>query len=107
MMIRYTPAFILKQYQLERLAGSFQGYALFFDIADFTPLASKFQIHGRQGAEELSKFLDFVFAESIRIVETGGGFVTHLPEMPLRCLSRCRFTQKVWSVVRSIRQIHL
>ncbi|MDD2233271.1 MAG: AAA family ATPase, partial [Sphaerochaetaceae bacterium] len=75
-MIRYIPDFIFKQYEKQQLAGSFQGYALLFDIADFTPISSEFQKHGKKGAEELSKFLDFVFGEPIRIVEACGGFVS-------------------------------
>jgi len=75
-MIRYLPEFILEHYQNGELAGSFIGYALLFDMADFTPISTEFQKHGKQGAEELSKFLDFVFGEPIAIVQRCGGFVS-------------------------------
>ena len=75
-MIRYIPDFIFRQYEKQQLAGSFQGYALLFDVADFTPISTEFQKHGKEGAEELSKFLDFGFGEPIRIVEACGGFVS-------------------------------
>ncbi|MFA6647652.1 MAG: tetratricopeptide repeat protein [Candidatus Izemoplasmatales bacterium] len=76
MMIRYIPDFILRQYEKQQLAGSFDGYALLFDIADFTHIGTEFQKHGKEGVEELSKFLGFVFGEPIRIVKACGGFIS-------------------------------
>ncbi|MDD3562294.1 MAG: tetratricopeptide repeat protein [Candidatus Cloacimonetes bacterium] len=75
-MIRYIPEFILQMQAQQKLSGSFTGFALLFDIADFTPISTEFQQYGKQGAEELSIFLDFVFKEPIRLVECYGGFVT-------------------------------
>ena len=75
-MIRYVPEFILQMQEQQKLSGSFTGFALLFDIADFTPISTEFQKHGKQGAEELSIFLDFVFKEPIQLVERYGGFVT-------------------------------
>jgi len=75
-MLRYIPDFILERYLQKELEGCFTGFALLFDIADFTPISTEFQRHGKQGAEELSIFLDYVFGEPIRIVEGRGGFVS-------------------------------
>jgi len=55
-MIRYIPDFILEQHAARELKGSFTGFALLIDIADFTPISTEFQKHGKQGAEELSAF---------------------------------------------------
>jgi len=75
-MLRYIPQFILDRYTAKELMGGLSSFALLFDVADFTPLSSRFQKQGKQGAEELSAFLDFIFAEPIRIVERYGGFVS-------------------------------
>ena len=75
-MIRYIPEFILQMQAQQKLSGGFKGFALLIDIADFTPISTEFQQYGKQGAEELSIFLDFVFKEPIRLVECYGGFVT-------------------------------
>ncbi len=75
-MLRHIPGFILHQYEQRQLSGSFAGFVLFFDIADFTPIGTQLQKHGKEGAEELSRFLDFVFGEPIRMVESWGGFVS-------------------------------
>lgn len=75
-MLRHVPGFILDQYATHQLAGSIEGFALLFDIADFTPIGTQFRKQGKQGAEELSKFMDYVFGEPIRIVERCGGFVS-------------------------------
>lgn len=74
--MRYIPRFILQQYEANILKGKFSGFALFFDIADFTPITNQLSKHGKQGAEELRAFLDHAFGEPIRIVESYGGFVT-------------------------------
>jgi class 3 adenylate cyclase/Flp pilus assembly protein TadD len=75
-MIRHIPQFILRKYQERKLEGTFTGFALLFDVADFTPIGTAFQKHGKEGAEELSAFLDMVFGTPIRIVESRGGFVS-------------------------------
>jgi tetratricopeptide (TPR) repeat protein/class 3 adenylate cyclase len=75
-MIRYAPGFILLHYLQNELSGSFTGFVLLVDLADFTPVSTKFQKHGKQGAEELSAYLELAFGEPIRIVESCGGFVS-------------------------------
>ena len=75
-MIRFVPNFILQQFDKQQLVGGFLGYILLFDVADFTPICTEFQKHGKEGAEELSRFLDYVFGEPIRTVERGGGFIS-------------------------------
>lgn len=75
-MICYIPEFILHNYEAKAISGSLMGYALLIDIADFTSIGTELQKHGKQGAEELSRFLDFVFSEPIAIVSRYGGFVS-------------------------------
>ena len=75
-MFRYIPDFILHKYESQQLSGSFYGYVLFIDIADFTPIGTQLQKQGKDGAEELSKFMDFVFTEPIKHVVSYGGFVS-------------------------------
>lgn len=75
-MIRFIPQFVLDRFAAKELKGGLTGFTLLFDVADFTPITSMFQKQGKQGAEELSAFLDLVFTEPIRIVERFGGFVS-------------------------------
>ncbi len=75
-MLRYIPKFILDAYARHELSGCLTGFALLFDVADFTPISTSFQKQGKQGAEELSAFLDFVFGVPIRLVESRGGFIS-------------------------------
>ncbi len=75
-MFRYIPPFILDKFTNNIYTGNFQGYVLFFDIADFTSIGNEFRKHGKVGAEELSRFLEDVFETPIQLVEAYGGFVS-------------------------------
>jgi tetratricopeptide (TPR) repeat protein/class 3 adenylate cyclase len=75
-MIRYIPPFILQNTDENHYQGTLTAYVLLFDIADFTNISTVLQKEGKQGAEELSNFLDFAFNIPIEIVEKYGGFVT-------------------------------
>jgi len=75
-MIRHIPNFICHHYEQGHLSGSLKAFVLLFDIADFTAFGMELQRHGKAGAEELSRFLDFIFAEPISIVGRFGGFVS-------------------------------
>ncbi len=75
-MIRYTPAFILQKYEENVFHGNLTAYVLLFDIADFTKIGTALQKEGKQGAEELSRFLDLIFCMPIEFVEKFGGFVS-------------------------------
>jgi predicted ATPase/class 3 adenylate cyclase len=75
-MIRYIPPFVLQNYETNKYQGSLDAYVLLFDIADFTPIGTALQKEGKQGAEELSKFLDVVFSVPIEFVNQYGGFVS-------------------------------
>ncbi len=74
--MRYTPSFILQQYEQGNLHGTLDGYALLTDIAGFTSIATSLQRRGKEGAEALSRFLDEVFHIPISISEANGGFVS-------------------------------
>lgn len=75
-MIRYIPGFIKEKYHQNIHNGHFKGFALFFDIADFTPVCTQFLRHGKPGADELSIFLNYVFEKPIDIIYKHGGFVS-------------------------------
>jgi len=75
-MLRYIPPFILSKYEAQEVQGSLNAYALLFDIADFTVIGTALQKEGKQGAEELSHFLDMVFSVSLELVNQYGGFVS-------------------------------
>lgn len=75
-MIRFIPPFILEKYEQQVYSGALEAFVLFFDVADFTFIGTETQKHGKQGAEELSKLLDYVFSEPIGIVNSYGGFVS-------------------------------
>lgn len=75
-MIRYIPAFILQNYEENNFQGSLTAYVLLFDIADFTKIGTALQKEGKQGAEELSRFLEVVFGTPIELIEKYGGFVS-------------------------------
>ncbi len=75
-MIRYIPAFILQNYEENNHHGTLSAYILLFDIADFTKIGTTLQKEGKQGAEELSRFLEIVFGTPIELVEKYGGFVS-------------------------------
>ncbi|MDD3051914.1 MAG: AAA family ATPase, partial [Candidatus Cloacimonetes bacterium] len=75
-MLRYTPPFILENYEKDQKQGSFFGYALLFDIASFTKIGTTLQNEGKRGAEALSSFMDEVFGLSIEVINKHGGFVS-------------------------------
>lgn len=76
-MIRYVPSYILNAHEHKIYRGSFSGYVLFFDIADFTNLSNVYRNKGKQGAEALNQFLEAVLSHPIRQVESRGGFISH------------------------------
>jgi predicted ATPase/class 3 adenylate cyclase len=75
-MIRYIPSFILQNYEKNVLKGTFEAYVLLIDIADFTKISTALQKEGKQGAEELSRFLDIAFGKPIEMIKDHGGFVS-------------------------------
>lgn len=75
-MLRYIPPFILDRYAAHSYHDVLSAYVLLIDIADFTAIGTSLQKAGKQGAEELSRFLDFVFGVPIGIVNKYGGFVS-------------------------------
>jgi tetratricopeptide (TPR) repeat protein/class 3 adenylate cyclase len=75
-MSRHLPPFILHNCEQGRFSGSFAGYVLFLDIADFTPISNVFRKEGKKGAEALSRFLSEVLGTPIDLVEKHGGFVS-------------------------------
>ena len=75
-MIRHIPPFILRNYEQNIFQGKFEGFALLFDIADFTQIGTSLQKQGKKGAEELSRFLEEVFHVPIESSERNGGFVS-------------------------------
>ncbi len=75
-MIRHIPPFILQNHEQNAYSGSFKGFALLFDIADFTKIGTSLQKQGKKGAEELSRFLEEVFQAPISACERNGGFVS-------------------------------
>jgi predicted ATPase/class 3 adenylate cyclase len=75
-MIRYIPDFVLQNYEARILQGNLNAYVLLFDVADFTTISGDMQKHGKEGAEELSRFLDVVFGAPITSVQNYGGFVS-------------------------------
>jgi tetratricopeptide (TPR) repeat protein/class 3 adenylate cyclase len=75
-MIRYIPPFILQNYEKKILTGSLKAYVLLLDIVDFTKTGTALQKEGKQGAEELSRFLDIAFGVPIEMVTKHSGFVS-------------------------------
>lgn len=75
-MIRHIPEYILNSYEKGQFSGTIPAYVLLFDIAGFTSISTELQKYGKQGAEELSLFLDFIFGKPIDIVKSYGGFIS-------------------------------
>ncbi|MCF7912583.1 MAG: tetratricopeptide repeat protein [Candidatus Cloacimonetes bacterium] len=75
-MIKYVPEYIFQKYEEGVYQGYFQGYALFFDIKDFTRITESLTRKGQKGAEVINKILEDAFSPVIRAIESQGGFVT-------------------------------
>jgi len=103
-MIRYIPPLILQNYQKNVYQGSLNAYVLLFDIADFTGINMVLQKEGKQGAEELSKFLDMVFSVPLEFVEKYGGFVSGFAGDAFCAVFPDAKAESIISVVNSIRK---
>jgi len=101
-MLRYIPPFILQNYDGKKFQGSLNAYVLLFDIADFTPIGTALQKEGKQGAEELSKFLDVVFSVPIEFVNKYGGFVSVFAGDAFCAVLPAGKAENIVSVVNSI-----
>jgi len=75
-MIKYVPEYIFEKYETGVYQDRFQGYALFFDIKDFTRITEALTRKGQKGAEVINKILEDAFSPVITAVEAQGGFVT-------------------------------
>ena len=75
-MIKYVPEYIFEKYETGIYQDKFQGYALFFDIKDFTRITEALTRKGQKGAEVINKILEDAFSPVIMAVEAQGGFVT-------------------------------
>ncbi len=57
-MIRHIPPFILQNYEQKVFSDSFEGFALLFDIADFTQIGTSLQKQGKRGAYYRAMLVD-------------------------------------------------
>ena len=71
------PEFIEEAFSAGERQGKFPALALFIDLTDFTPLTEGMMKKGKQGAEELSLFLNSMFAPLVKLVYQHGGFVPY------------------------------
>ncbi len=75
-MIKYVPEYIFQKYEEGNYKDSFAGYALFFDIKDFTRITETLTRKGQKGAEVINQILENAFTPVIEAIEGQGGFVT-------------------------------
>ncbi|MCF7919384.1 MAG: tetratricopeptide repeat protein [Candidatus Cloacimonetes bacterium] len=75
-MIKYVPEYIYQKYEKGVFEGSFKGFALFFDIKDFTRITEALTRKGQKGAEVINRILESTFTPVINTIERQGGFVT-------------------------------
>jgi class 3 adenylate cyclase len=75
-MIKYVPEYIFQKYEDGLYQDSFQGFALFFDIKDFTRITESLTRKGQKGAEVINQILEDAFSPVIDAVKAQGGFVT-------------------------------
>jgi len=71
------PKFIEESFKNEQRQGSFSALALFIDLTDFTPLTEAMMNRGKEGAEQLSLFLNSMFGPLVKMVYEHGGFVPY------------------------------
>lgn len=74
-LIRYVPEFILHQWSLGKLRGSFKGFVLLLDIVDFTGVMKELQSEWQQGADKAGKLLNIIFDAPIKAIHRHHGFV--------------------------------
>jgi len=103
-MLRYIPPFVLHNYEANYFQGSLNAYVLLFDIADFTGINMVLQKEGKQGAEELSRFLDNVFQLPLELVEKYGGFISGFAGDAFCAVFPDAKAESIVSVVNSIRK---
>ncbi len=70
------PPFIEDHYLRKEFAGSFEAVCLFVDISGFTQMTDALMLHGREGTEELSNILRYLFEPTVQTIYAYGGFVT-------------------------------
>lgn len=76
-MRQVVPEFILQKNDKKIYTGSFNAYVLSIDLINFSELTNNLMKDSfKDGVEILSNFINYVFAPTIRAVETKGGFIT-------------------------------
>ena len=71
------PKFIEASFGNKQRQGSFSALALFVDLTDFTPLTEAMMTRGKEGAEQLSLFLNSMFGPLVKMVYEHDGFVPY------------------------------
>ncbi|MFO7735836.1 MAG: tetratricopeptide repeat protein [bacterium] len=75
-MRNLIPSYIEKKCSVGIYKGSFIASAIFVDISGFTAMTENLMSYGKEGGEEISKFLNAVFTPLICEIYRNGGFVT-------------------------------
>ncbi len=75
-MTNLIPSWIAKALEEDRTGGQFPALCLFLDISGFTAMTEALMVHGKDGAESLSKVINEVFNPVLMEIEAAGGFVT-------------------------------
>jgi len=75
-MTNLIPPWIATALVDNQRGGRFTAESLFLDISGFTAMTESLMLHGKDGAEALSKVINEVFDPVLAEIEAGGGWVT-------------------------------
>ncbi len=73
----FLPHFIQENYRAGNLKGRLHAYTMFVDLSGFTRLTEKLMAEGSEGAEEMSRILNFIFQPTVKLVYEQGGFIPY------------------------------
>jgi predicted ATPase/class 3 adenylate cyclase len=72
-----VPSFLLKEFNKENFHGDLNAWVMYVDLTGFTPMTANLLQDAGAGAEEISDFLNAVFAPLVHIVYSHNGFIPH------------------------------
>ncbi|MFM7091000.1 MAG: hypothetical protein ACKOZZ_09360, partial [Bacteroidota bacterium] len=72
-----VPSFILTELKNDNFHGDLDAWVMYIDLTGFTPMTANLLQDAGAGAEEVSDFLNAVFAPLVNIVYSHDGFIPH------------------------------
>lgn len=100
-----VPSFILTELKNDNFHGDLDAWVMYIDLTGFTPMTANLLQDAGSGAEEVSDFLNAVFAPLVNIVYSHDGFIPHFAGDAFFAIFPTTGTD-IYDFTMAVRQVH-